>query len=121
LCDFLVCFGRRGESLLETLGFRTQSGRPDTLLHFAEAMLGSLREAARGGAGLVWLDREQLEAQARALLDATRDDPVVRVPAEFVMLGRVFGTLGGLFQHYRPHIDWSRHMQPLLGALAPRA
>lgn len=110
----------RVAALLETLGFRTRSGRPDTLLHFAEAMLGALRETARGGAAIAWLDREQLEAQARALLDATRDDPVVHVPAEFVMLGRVFGTLGGLFQHYRPNIDWSRHMQPLLGALAGR-
>lgn len=118
LVAFLGGDATRVAALLETLGFRTQSGRPDTLLHFAEAMLGALRESARGSAGLAWLDREALEAQARALLDATRDDPVVRVPAEFVMLGRVFGTLGGLFQHYRPRIDWSRHMQPLLGALA---
>jgi ubiquinone biosynthesis protein len=117
LIAFLGGDATRVATLLETLGFRTQSGRPDTLLHFAEAMLGALRETARGGAGVAWLDREQLEAQARALLEATRDDPVVRVPAEFVMLGRVFGTLGGLFQHYRPRIDWARHMQPLLGAL----
>lgn len=118
LVAFLGGDGTRVAALLETLGFRTRSGRPDTLLHFAEAMLGALRESARGGAGLAWLDREQLEAQARALLAATRDDPVIRVPAEFVMLGRVFGTLGGLFQHYRPNIDWSRHMRPLLAALS---
>lgn len=120
LIAFLAGDRTRISAMLETLGFRTQSGRPDTLLHFAEAMLGALRETAHGGAGIAWLDREQLEAQARALLDATRDDPVVRVPAEFVMLGRVFGTLGGLFQHYRPQIDWARHMQPLLGVLARR-
>lgn len=120
LIAFLGGDGTRVAALLAELGFRTRSGRPDTLMHFAEAMLGALRETSRGGAGIAWLDREQLEAQARALLDATRDDPVVRVPSEFVMLGRVFGTLGGLFQHYRPRIDWSRHMQPLLAALAGR-
>ena len=34
------------------------------------------------------------------------------------MLARVFGVLGGLFQHYRPRLDYSR---PLLAALAERA
>jgi hypothetical protein len=34
------------------------------------------------------------------------------------MLARIFGTLGGLFQHYRPRIDFARHMAPVLGALA---
>jgi ubiquinone biosynthesis protein len=52
------------------------------------------------------------------LLDATSEDPVVRIPDEFAMLARVFGSLGGLFQHYRPRLDWARHMQPVLGALA---
>ena len=47
-----------------------------------------------------------------------QDDPVIRIPAEFVMIGRVFLSLGGLFQHYRPAIDYSR---PLLAVLAERA
>jgi ubiquinone biosynthesis protein len=115
---FLASDAARVATLLHELGFRTASGRPDTLLHFAEAMLGALREAAIAGGGVPWLDQEQLAAQARALLDATRDDPVVRIPDEFAMLARVFGALGGLFQHYRPRLDWTRHMQPVLGALA---
>ena len=32
----------------------------------------------------------------------------------FVMLGRVFGTLGGLFDHYRPEIDYAQHLFPVL-------
>ncbi len=111
----------RVATLLAELGFRTQSGRPDTLLHFAEAMLGALRAAAQADdGGVPWLDQQQLATQARALLDATRDDPVVRIPEEFAMLARVFGSLGGLFQHYRPRLDWSRSMQPVLAALAPQ-
>lgn len=108
----------RVATLLAELGFRTQSGRPDTLLHFAEAMLGALREAALQGGGVPWLDSDELATQARALLEATRDDPVVRIPEEFAMLARVFGSLGGLFQHYRPRLDWSRNMQPVLTALS---
>jgi len=107
----------RVAALLAELGFATRSGRPDTLLHFAEALLGSLRAAAQGG-GMPWLDEREIAAQARALLAAVTDDPVVRIPDEFVMLARIFGTLGGLFQHYRPRIDFARHMAPVLGALA---
>jgi ubiquinone biosynthesis protein len=84
-------------------------------------MLGALREAALEGGGVPWLDSSQLAEQARAILDATRDDPVIRIPEEFAMLARVFGALGGLFQHYRPRLDWARHMQPLLAALAANA
>ncbi len=114
---FLAGDPSRVAALLRELGFRTASGSPDTLLHFADAMLGSLREAALAGGGVPWLDQDQLAAQARVLLAATRDDPVVNIPDEFAMLARVFGSLGGLFQYYRPQLDWKRHMQPVLGAL----
>jgi len=33
---------------------------------------------------------------------------VEKIPAEFVMLARVFGTLGGLFLHYQPRLDIGR-------------
>ena len=42
---------------------------------------------------------------------------MTRIPADFVMLGRVFGTLGGLFDHYRPEIDYARHLFPVLAAV----
>jgi ubiquinone biosynthesis protein len=108
----------RAAALLAELGFRTRSGRPDTLLHFADAMLGALRRAATEGGGTPWLGEAEIGAQARTLLAATRDDPVVRIPEEFAMLARVFGVLGGLFQHYRPRVDWGRHVQPILAGLA---
>jgi ubiquinone biosynthesis protein len=119
LIAFLAGDGARVAALLDELGFETASGRSDTLMRFAEAMLGALRDASRAGGGEAWLDADEIAVQARALLEASQDDPVTRVPAEFVMLGRVFGTLGGLFQHYRPNLDWPRHMQPVLAALGP--
>jgi ubiquinone biosynthesis protein len=114
---FVAGDAARAATLLAELGFRTRSGRPGTLLHFADAMLGSLRRAALED-GFAWLDEAQVAAQGRALLAATRDDPVVRIPDEFAMLARVFGVLGGLFQHYRPRVDWPRHVQPVLAGLA---
>jgi len=107
----------RGEAAAEelaALGFATRSGRPESLLVFAEALLGTFRRIATGRAA--WLSRDELEAQLRGLLAAMRDDPVTLLPDDFVMLARVFGTLGGLFQHYRPRIDWARHLAPVLGA-----
>lgn len=101
--------------VLGRLGFRTQSGKPDTLLAFADMMLGDLRKALAGGD---WPDLSELSARGRALLDAATDDPVVAIPAEFVMIGRVFASLGGLFLHYRPEIDFGRAVMPHLATLA---
>ena len=113
--------GARVGARLGELGFATRSGRPDTLLRFAEALLGALRRAAAAGGGVPWLDEREVVAQARELLAAVGDDPVIRIPDEFVMLARVLGTLGGLFQHYRPRIDFARHLAPVLGAFAAPA
>jgi ubiquinone biosynthesis protein len=99
---------------LDTLGFATRSGRPESLLAFAEALLGSFRRMAAGSEA--WLSGPELEAELVRLLEAVRHDPVTMIPEDFVLLARVFGTLGGLFQHHRPRVDWGRHVAPVLGA-----
>jgi ubiquinone biosynthesis protein len=111
----------RAATLLAELGFRTRSGAPDTLLGYADAMLGALREAAREVGGLPWLDEAAIAEQARRLLAATRADPVTRIPEEFPLLARVFGVLGGLFQHHRPRLDWRGQLAPWIAALAAPA
>ncbi|MCA9643878.1 MAG: hypothetical protein KC492_24460, partial [Myxococcales bacterium] len=68
-----------------------------------------------------WPDLTELQARGRALLSAASDDPVVAMPAEFVMIGRVFASLGGLFLHYRPEIDFGRAVMPHLATLALEA
>lgn len=98
--------------LLAALGFETASGRPDTLERFADAMLSDFRDAAFSGE-LRFPDADGMLRQARELLGAAEHDPVVRVPEHFVMLGRVFGTLAGMFAHYRPTIDYARHVLPV--------
>ena len=97
------------ETLAE-LGFVTRSGRPDTLLAFTDALLDQLRGAMLDSQSdnPDWPSAEQLMAQVRTLLIRMTDDPVEKIPAEFVMLARVFGTLGGLFLHYQPRVDVAR-------------
>jgi ubiquinone biosynthesis protein len=99
--------------LLAELGFRTESGAPDTLLAFAEALLKEMRDAAQG-APFAWPTRERLLAKSAELLRQAVRDPVVTLPAEFIMIARVFGTLGGLFMHYRPRVDVGRALLPVL-------
>ncbi|HVW30639.1 MAG TPA: AarF/ABC1/UbiB kinase family protein [Polyangiaceae bacterium] len=100
--------------LFSEIGFSTRSGAPETLLHFADALLGELRDAIRDSA-IRWPTREEAVARMRALLRACEEDPVVELPSEFIMIARVFGTLGGQFAKYEPNIDVARHVIPVLG------
>jgi predicted unusual protein kinase regulating ubiquinone biosynthesis (AarF/ABC1/UbiB family) len=111
--SFLAGDRARLTELLDRLGFATRSGSPDTLLAFAEALLASFRRGAASGR-FSWPTREQIFAEAGALAEAARRDPVTRLPPEFVLIGRVFATLSGLFQHHRPAIDFTRHVVPHL-------
>ena len=91
---------------LNTLGFRTRSGQPDTLLAFVSAILDQLRDAIinpdqQDG----WPSSEVVMQQLADLLGQLEHDPVESMPDDFIMLARVFGTLGGLFLHYQPDID----------------
>jgi ubiquinone biosynthesis protein len=102
---------------LFALGFRTRSGSPDTLEVFARLMLGRFREALLTGS-FTWPTTDQLKAEATNAVRALGDDPVVELPPDFVMIGRVFGLLGGLFQHYKPELDWSRILLPWISVAA---
>jgi ubiquinone biosynthesis protein len=114
---FFVQDKKRVSDILHQLGFRTQSGRPDTLLWFAELMLDELR--SEGSALRQGVSSAEMIDEWLRLLRATEQDPVVRVPDHFVMIGRVFATLGGLVMHYRPTLDIQRIMMPaLLAALS---
>jgi predicted unusual protein kinase regulating ubiquinone biosynthesis (AarF/ABC1/UbiB family) len=102
---------------LGALGFATRSGDDATLQAFAGALLETFRRAAPDGPGFAWPTEEEIIERAGALLALSQQDPVVRIPAEFVLLGRVFLTLGGLFQHYRPQVDYARFLAPVLASL----
>lgn len=99
---------------LEELGFATESGEPDTLLAFVDILLQQIREAALSGEGLdiQWPTEDEMLDMMTDLLEQMESDPVHKVPAEFIMLARVFGTLGGLFIHYQPKLDVRRYVLP---------
>lgn len=104
-----------GEVLMK-LGFATRSGDPATLQAFADAILRQFKGLfmSIGGNDFRWPDNAEMLDGAKLLFDQAQADPVDKLPAEFIMLARVFGTLGGLFLHYKPKLDVARYMLPYM-------
>lgn len=91
------------------MGFRTRSGDDAALRAFADLLLQAFR--VDGDDPLAALRPD--EALAR-ILRLTRDNPIVAVPPDFVLLGRVFATLGGLLVRYRPQVNLFQILLPFL-------
>ena len=102
--------------LLMNMGFKTRSGRPDTLLLFADALLSQIKQAASemGKGNMQWPSAADILNGGQQLLAQAEQDPVEKMPAEFIMLARVFTTLGGLFVHYQPQLDVHTYLLPHL-------
>jgi predicted unusual protein kinase regulating ubiquinone biosynthesis (AarF/ABC1/UbiB family) len=70
------------------LGFETKNGDPSTFLLIARRMM------ARSDTGR--FEGEFTEQMTEELFDAIRENPVVRVPSDFVLVGRAFSLLSGI-------------------------
>lgn len=99
-----------GRSLMR-LGFETESGSPETLLYFADSLLGMLRDPER----LKNIEGpEDLTRELEALMSAATEDPVVKLPSDFILIARVFGTLSGFLMHHKPAIEPARCLLPAI-------
>ncbi|RIL01429.1 MAG: hypothetical protein DCC71_17720 [Proteobacteria bacterium] len=72
----------------QELGFETKTGNTDTFLLITRRML------ARSESGS--FEGEFTEEMTDELFEAIRQDPVVKVPSDFVLVGRVFSFLSGI-------------------------
>jgi predicted unusual protein kinase regulating ubiquinone biosynthesis (AarF/ABC1/UbiB family) len=70
------------------LGFQTRTGDSDTFVALARRML------SRSDTGS--FEGEFTEEMTDELFDAIRENPVVSVPSDFVLVGRVFAFLSGI-------------------------
>ncbi|MEN8182136.1 MAG: AarF/UbiB family protein [Myxococcota bacterium] len=70
------------------LGFRTRSGDPSTFVQIARRMM---RRSDTGR-----FEGEFTEEMTDELFEAIRENPVVQVPSDFVLVGRVFSFLSGI-------------------------
>ena len=72
----------------QQLGFQTRTGDTDTFLLIARRMM---RRSDTGR-----FEGEFTEEMTDELFEAIRENPVVRVPSDFVLVGRAFGLLSGI-------------------------
>jgi len=72
----------------QELGFETKTGDTNTFLLIARRMLSRSETGAFEG--------EFTEEMTDELFEAIREDPVVKVPSDFVLVGRVFSFLSGI-------------------------
>jgi predicted unusual protein kinase regulating ubiquinone biosynthesis (AarF/ABC1/UbiB family) len=75
----------------QELGFRTRNGNPDTLLAFADLFLGNTIKSKKA-----YADKDLIEQFNEELPRAIRANPVVEVPADVLLVGRMMGLLSGL-------------------------
>jgi ubiquinone biosynthesis protein len=103
-------------SLLGELGFRAR-GAGDALEKFAARLVEAVGPGgalAPGGTGA--------DARLRTLLELLHESPIVEIPPDAVLLGRVMASLGGALVTYRPRFDLLRIVVPdLLRAAADGA
>jgi predicted unusual protein kinase regulating ubiquinone biosynthesis (AarF/ABC1/UbiB family) len=72
----------------QELGFQTRTGDTATFVRIARRMM------ARSDTGR--FEGEFTEQMTDELFEAIREDPVVRVPSDFVLVGRAFSLLSGI-------------------------
>jgi ubiquinone biosynthesis protein len=104
---------------MEAVGFEADSGTREGLEGYARVILEQMGlSRARSGD---WPNQVEMLAQFAVMARRIEDDPITKLPEEAVMLGRVFGTLSGLFLHYRPDVSAATAVLPiLLMAIAQR-
>jgi ubiquinone biosynthesis protein len=97
---------------MEAMGFQTQSGTRAGLEGYAKNSLEQMA-LVKGENGGFCSQMEMVSriAEFGRFIDS---DPIIRLPEEFVMLGRVFGTLSGLFVHYRPDVSATARVLPVV-------
>jgi len=97
---------------MQRLEFETDSGTLAGLELYAQLVLDELEKARKKGGD--WPNQADVLAQMTLMARAIEDDPISKLPAEFVMLGRVIGTLSGLFLHYRPDVSAVTKIFPIV-------
>ncbi len=89
------------------LGFRTRSGSPDTLLAFSDLFLGNTIKSRKA-----YADKDLVEEFSKELPRTIRANPIVEVPADVLLVGRMMGLLSGLGKTLDSQVDLFATIMP---------
>ena len=87
----------------DALGFATKTGEPQWLVEIARRMVDASGKRFEG---------EFTQEMTEELFAAIRENPIVTVPSDFVLVGRAFGLLSGIAHTLGSHAN-------VLDAMAP--
>jgi predicted unusual protein kinase regulating ubiquinone biosynthesis (AarF/ABC1/UbiB family) len=91
------------------LGFRTRDASDDSLAFLGELFLGW---AVRNGRSFA--DPEMLTRFGEEMPRVMRDNPLVQVPADVLLVGRVMGLLSGIGKQLGTDVDLGATLMPYL-------
>ncbi|GBD25492.1 putative protein kinase UbiB [bacterium HR30] len=97
-----------------TLGFRTKNDNPETLIALGDAFLGHVARS-----GKAYADRELVEMIRDNIVQVLRENPLVDVPSDILLVLRVMGLLSGIGKQLHAHIDLLQVMLPHVVGTSP--
>jgi len=100
-------------SAFHDLGFRTRDNSPETLLMLAKLFLGNSVKRNRA-----YADHDLIEEFAEDLPRTLRDNPIVEVPADVLLVNRVMGLLSGIGKTLDSQVNMFATLMPYAQSLA---
>ena len=112
---FAILTGNRDAILnaFHDLGFRTRDSSPETLLMLADLFLGNSVKRNRAFA-----DQELIEEFAEDLPKTLRNNPIVEVPADVLLVNRVMGLLSGIGKTLDSQVNMFATLMPYAQSLS---
>ena len=96
----------------DALGFKTRDGSLETMVSISDLLLGNTIKRQKS-----YADPELIEEISEHLPRALRNNPVVHIPADILLIGRVMGLLSGLGKTLDSQVDLLATMMPYVQRL----
>jgi predicted unusual protein kinase regulating ubiquinone biosynthesis (AarF/ABC1/UbiB family) len=99
------------------LGFRTRNGSLEGMIKVADVLVGNVIRR-----GKAYADQDLMKEMSDELPRALRDNPIVEVPGDILLVSRVMGLLSGLSKSLDSKVDMMQTMMPyaLAGSMAQK-
>lgn len=99
----------KSADLLREMGFDTLNGELDTLSEIADIMMAVFQKNSDTEP-----NAKDPVKRVEALVALIKENPLVKMPDHFVMIGRVFSSVAGLYFHYQPNINLFKIIAPYM-------